>query len=653
MKKIYTKMLAVITGLFLFQAASAQTTIFSENWSSSTFTTNNWTFPSGQGNWTMGSSYTPNGSTSPNAYFNWSPSMTNYTISLLSNTINATAYPGPITLSYLLKLDNFSSATVEKFIVEYKTVSGSTWNTVAIYSSTTTGTFNWAVNNYTLTGMEGQLFQLRFTAYGPDSGNLNGWGLDNIVVNAPCIPGLMVSATPSCSPGTRTLTASGSNNYTWTPGSSTGASIVVNPSVTTVYTVASTSSVASCVETRTITVYANPVTPTINVSGTSSICANSTITLLASGASTYSWSTGSNGSSAMVSPTATTVYSVTGTNGTGCSSSANFTVAVTNINLTANSASLCASSGSANLSVNAVAGTTVNWYATMTPTGAIATGTTYATPVVTANTTYYAQASNSTGGLNSIFTTTAAGNGSSGNMFDVVPSTNITWNGVDMSISSTGTVAVEIWYRTGTFVGFENSNTGWTNLLTTTVTSPGTGTLVNVSGFSANLNAGQTYGLYVTTNGGSVNYTNGTGLGNTYVSNSNLVVKEGKGGGYFSVTNSPRVFNGRLYYNGSGCTSAMTPVYVLVNWCVGLSTNTKSLLNLNAYPNPTNGEFTLELNNGLSKTIEVADLTGRIIKTIKTASDVTNVNLDGFASGLYYVKVSSNNTSETLKIVKQ
>jgi hypothetical protein len=328
-------------------------------------------------------------------------------------------------------------------------------------------------------------------------------------------------------------------------------------------------------------------------------------------------------------------------------------VNVTNINLTANNASLCASSGSANLSVNAVAGTTVSWYASSTPTGAIATGTTFATPVVTANTTYYAQAYNSTGGLNSIFTTTAGGNGSAGNMFDVIPNNNLVWNGVDMSISSVGTVSVEIWYRNGTFVGSESSSTGWIPLLTTTVTSPGTGTLVNVSGFSANLAAGQTYGLYVTTNGGGVNYTNGTSLGATNVSNSDITVKEGKGGSYFVVTNSPRVFNGRLYFAGSGCTSALTPVSVLVNWCVGISTNTTSVLNLSAYPNPTNGEFTIELNNGLPKVIEVMDLTGRVVKTIRTASDVSQVNLDGFAAGLYYVKVSSNNASETLKIVKQ
>jgi hypothetical protein len=196
----------------------------------------------------------------------------------------------------------------------------------------------------------------------------------------------------------------------------------------------------------------------------------------------------------------------------------------------------------------------------------LATGNIYNVPTVTANTTYYAQATAGSG-LNSIFTTTAAGNGSEGNMFDVVPANNITFTGVDMSIQGSGTQSVQVWYRTGSFVGFESSNAGWTQLISTTVTAFGTGTLTNVSGFNLNMNAGQTYGLYVTTVGGGVNYTNGTTLGNTFASNSDITVKEGKGGGYFSVSFSPRVFNGRLYYQlpGGGCSGPMTPVTASVN----------------------------------------------------------------------------------------
>ncbi|MCW3078463.1 MAG: psrP3 [Bacteroidetes bacterium] len=859
---MYFKLIAIVLSLFIINQSRAQVSIFSENWASSTFTANNWTFPLGQSNWTIGASYTPVGGTSPNAYFYFSPSITNYTSSMVSNTINATTYTtGPITLDYLLQLNNFSTSTLEQFIVEYKTVAGVTWSTVAVYSNTLSGTSNWAVSNYTLAGMQGQMFQLRFTAFGANSYNINGWGLDNINVKVPCIPSLAAALTPSavCGTGNRTLTASGSTDYTWTPGGSTNTTIVVSPTITTTYSVASTNTVAGCTETRTLLVgvtptivvtgpatvcATNPATltasgatsytwntgattaiivpspsattvytatgnsggcmsstqftlttspsPTVSVSGPTLVCSSSTNVLTASGAVSYTWNTGSSASSITVSPTTNTTYTVTGS-GLGCTdtkmitvnvtptptlsmsgpaticlgnsatltaSGANsytwntgantntivitpsnnttyslagtssagcmgspkfFTVSVINPTLTGNNPYLCASSGSANLTANAFAGSTINWYPSLSSTVSLATGSVYSTPNVTVSTTYYAQATSSF--TNSIFTTTAAGNGSAGNMFDVVPSTNIIWNGAAMSISSVGTVSVEIWYRSGSFVGFENANTGWTQLLTTTVTSPGTGTLVNITGFAVPLNAGQTYGLYVTTNGGGVNYTNGTLLGNTFVSNSDISVKEGKGGSYFLVTNSPRVFNGALLYQGQGCSSPLTPVTLSLNasptisitgsstlcagqaanltatgatsytWntgattasiaptptanatytaigangtctssatisinvspCTGLNTNTSAVLNLKVYPNPTVAELTIELNNGLFKTIQLTDLTGRLVYVNKTDASLVNVDTKALADGVYYLKVTCNNNTEVMKIVKQ
>src|SRR5204862_8363709 len=70
---------------------------------------------------------------------------------------------------------------------------------------------------------------------------------------------------------------------------------------------------------NTVSVLVNP-TPTINLSASSpSICAGSSATLSATGASTYTWNPGAtSGSSLSVSPAATTVYSVTGTSTAGC-----------------------------------------------------------------------------------------------------------------------------------------------------------------------------------------------------------------------------------------------------------------------------------------------------------------------------------------------
>ncbi|MCE3259280.1 MAG: hypothetical protein K0S12_921, partial [Bacteroidetes bacterium] len=68
----------------------------------------------------------------------------------------------------------------------------------------------------------------------------------------------------------------------------------------------------------------------VTVSGNKVICKGNTLNLLASGASTYTWNTGSNSPGIAVSPTVTTTYSVTGTNGAGCSQTSISTVTVTN-----------------------------------------------------------------------------------------------------------------------------------------------------------------------------------------------------------------------------------------------------------------------------------------------------------------------------------
>ncbi len=70
----------------------------------------------------------------------------------------------------------------------------------------------------------------------------------------------------------------------------------------------------------------NP-TPTV-IATSATICAGSSATLTASGANSYLWSTGATTPSIVVSPTATTTYSVTGTSSAGCSATATGTVTV-------------------------------------------------------------------------------------------------------------------------------------------------------------------------------------------------------------------------------------------------------------------------------------------------------------------------------------
>ncbi|NND62840.1 MAG: T9SS type A sorting domain-containing protein, partial [Flavobacteriaceae bacterium] len=115
---------------------------------------------------------------------------------------------------------------------------------------------------------------------------------------------------------------------------------------------------------------------------------------------------------------------------------------------------------------------------------------------------------------------------------------------------------IEVWFKTGSFVGFETDPGPWTLLDTAVgITSAGDGvpTPLNLS-LGQSVTAGETVAFYVTTTlGGTMNYTNGTAVGAVFASDANLEFLEGNGGGYpFSVTFSPRVWNGNIHYTPGG-----------------------------------------------------------------------------------------------------
>jgi gliding motility-associated-like protein len=113
-----------------------------------------------------------------------------------------------------------------------------------------------------------------------------------------------------CAGETTTLTASGAATYTWSTGANTN-SIAVSPTVSTIYTVSGTST-TNCVSQVTIMV---SVSPAATVSASSSdpvICSGTNATLQATGATTYTWSTGSTNSMVVVNPLVNTTYSVYG-----------------------------------------------------------------------------------------------------------------------------------------------------------------------------------------------------------------------------------------------------------------------------------------------------------------------------------------------------
>lgn len=144
---------------------------------------------------------------------------------------------------------------------------------------------------------------------------------NNIMVTS--IPVVNATSATICSGQGGSISASGAAAYSWNNGSS-GATISVNPSIVTTYTVTGTVSGCSSSATATVNVNPSPSTPTISLSGdtlTSSSAVNNQWYLngtLISGATSQQFIAGSSGS-----------YSVTVTSGNGCfsvSPSVNYSV---------------------------------------------------------------------------------------------------------------------------------------------------------------------------------------------------------------------------------------------------------------------------------------------------------------------------------------
>lgn len=173
-----------------------------------------------------------------------------------------------------------------------------------------------------------------------------------------------------------TLNATGGSSYSWSPGSASNASIQVSPLTTTNYTV-TVISANGCSASDIVQVSVNPL-PIVNAGNDRSICAGNSVTLTASGATSYLWTPGgASTSSIIVSPTVNTNYIVNGTDANGCSNTDTVQVTVNFIpNVTAGPDRVICSGST--VSLTASGASTYSW----SPGGAT-TGTILVNPSVT------------------------------------------------------------------------------------------------------------------------------------------------------------------------------------------------------------------------------------------------------------------------------
>lgn len=233
-----------------------------------------------------------------------------YTLTGILNTCSNTATSAITVFSNVI-----ISAAVSPTII----CTGATAN----YSAAGALTYTWSGNTLGATYTLAPTTSTVISVQGFD-GNCYGNTQVSVTVISP--PSITLSANPSgtlCAGKSVTVSASGAGTYTWSGSSSSLTSISQSVNTTTVFTVSGSN--AACASSASITVPVQALPQLVLSTNSGTICSGDTYTVTVSGASTYSWSNGSIASTASLSSTTNTVYSVTGYSN-ACFSVANFSL---------------------------------------------------------------------------------------------------------------------------------------------------------------------------------------------------------------------------------------------------------------------------------------------------------------------------------------
>lgn len=451
------------------------------------------------------------------------------------------------------------------------------------------------------------------------SGNAGSGCISTFTLSVPVIPSLppLVSISGNtfvCGNFSNTLTASGANSYTWNTGS-VSPSIVINPTISTNYMVTGTSSLG-CVSNKTINVNAGP-SPTITFSGNQNLCDGQSTTLTASGANSYSWNTGNTNSTLVITPSISTVYTVTGTSPNSCSDTKTVNVVVNPIPTVSISGSFTICNGS---TVN-LTGTGANNYTWST--GSIASSISISPNI---NTSY------------SIVGTTSAGCSATAMQtvtvlqsptISALASSTAFCEGNSVNLSASGA----------------NSYTWSTGAMTASLTeSPTTNTFYTVSGSNTVNACADTKTINITVYPAPIL---------SILSPSILCLGE-------SVTLSVNGANTYTWYNGANTTSitdtpTITTIYTVSgtgsNSCVATKSvnlivticnviaKNESLIQSMIYPNPTNGNVKIEYFNESELDLEVITLEGKLLHQESVHKGKTVLDLKSYTPGIYFIRL--------------
>ncbi|CAN5917097.1 hypothetical protein BH11BAC7_BH11BAC7_24440 [soil metagenome] len=437
------------------------------------------------------------------------------------------------------------------------------------------------------------------------------------------------------------IVVSGNSNYTysWTSSPVGFTSTVQNPTgvmpaATTTYSI-TVSNTAGCSSTASTSVTVNPL-PTVTANTTATtVCAGNPVTLTGGGATTYTW-TSSVTDNVAFTPTVTDTYTVTGTDGNGCMNTDNITVAVNALPVVvANSTATAVCDGSP-VTLSGSGATTYTWTGSVTDNVAF-------TPAATD--TYTVTGTDANGCMNTDNVTVTVNT-----LPTVVANATATTVCANTPVTLSGSGAT-----TYTWTSSVTDNVAFNPTVTDTYTVTGTdgNGCMNTDNITVTVNP-----LPVVT----VSFPMDTVC---YNSGNVTLMGESPAGGTWSGTGvSGSAFDPQVgglgwdminysFTDGNGCTGSLTDS-LNVDICNGIIPQA-TVSNVTIYPNPNEGQFTIQLPSVPQGTVkvELTNSLGQLIDSFIMTSTSKEINISTLESGVYFVRVMEGNNISVHRVVKQ
>ncbi len=564
------------------------------------------------------------------------------------------------------------------------------------------GTSQWYLNGVLIPGATTNTYMASVAGvYNMIKTNLNGCAdsaATGITFTINALPTVTASATATtvCSGSNVTFSGSGATSYTWNNGVTDAVPFAV--STAGYYTVVGTDG-NGCTDTDSIMINVNAL-PTVTANASvGTICMGDMVTFTGSGATSYSWNGGVTDGVPFMVP-ASGYYTVTGTDGNGCTDVDSVMVTVNALPVVALGADIAQCGGTVTLDAGNP-GSTYAWSTSGTSqTETVSATGSYDVTVTDVNGCVNADTINvtinaipvvalgaDTSQCNGGSLTLDAGNAGSSYLWStsdttqtlVVTSSGMYYVTVTDSNGCSAADSINIGIAAGPAVALGADTATCGGPVTLDAGNPGSGYVWSDFSTSQTLTvtASGTYAVQVTDLNGCIGndtisvvvnaiptLTFNLSQNTICVDDAPMALTATPAGGTFSgpgVTGStfnPATLNGAQtlqysYTDTNGCSASATNV-IVVDACIGIH-NPNGTVAVNIYPNPNMGMFTIDLGQlpATAVTVEITNSLGQLIQKFVMTDMVKQINLATSEGGVYYVRLTSGTSVSNYRVVKQ